>query len=98
MPEKLEIDQAANRRVEIGAGALVGFGVIAIVQMLSIDRLDVPLKVAVFSFAVSVPFHAATFMCLLQESAFGFGISSRFLVVALLVGNIASILGIGALF
>jgi len=94
-----------DRKIEhnkIGCGALVGLGVIAIVQMLSVDGLDAPLNVSVWSFAFSIPSLSVTFMCSVTESQFGFTTNKGIYALPLsglsYFGHLASFVGISGLF
>jgi hypothetical protein len=98
-----EKDRAINHHTEIMAGTLVGLGVIALVQMLSVQSLDVPLKVSLYSFAVSVPSLSAVFLALRDQGSLGrMGIAeSRFATlheVLLFIGYLGSVIGISGLF
>lgn len=60
-----------DKEFEIICAALMGLGVVAIVQMLSVERLDVSLKVSVFSFAFSIPSLATAFLSDRADAEFG---------------------------
>lgn len=66
--QRIEILRRSEHN-KIACGALVGLGVIAIVQMLSVNSLDAPLKVSVWSFAFSIPSLSVMFMCSVSSSA-----------------------------
>ena len=99
--ELTEIERTVGRQVEILTGALVGLGVIALVQMLSLQSLDVPLIVSVYSFAVSIPSLSAVFLCMMEEAKFGVTTHERIstvMAILLAAGNLGTLIGISALF
>ncbi len=85
-------------RIEIVCGALVGLGVIALVQMLSVTTLDVPLRISLCSFAISIPSLTAVFLSFKERGPAAAGRSSRLLTFLWTIGNIASLIGISGLF
>lgn len=99
--ERIEIHRRSEHN-KIACGALVGLGVIAIVQMLSVNSLDAPLKVSVWSFAFSIPSLSVMFMCSITESQFGFTTNKKIYAWALgdlwYFGHLASFVGISGLF
>ena len=88
-----------SQQIEIGAGALVGLGVIAIVQMLSMQSLDVPLTVSLYSFAVSIPSLSAVFLCMREEIKHRvYPADQGWVNLLVIIGGLASSIGIGGLF
>jgi hypothetical protein len=91
-----------RRQVEVICGALVGLGVIAIVQMLSLNSLDIPLKISVCSFAVSIPSLTVVLLCEWTEIRIDFRSHAPWVsfAVGLLawIGYISSLAGVSALF
>src|SRR5215813_10434791 len=84
--------------VEVINGALAGIAVVAIVQMLSLQSLDVGLTVSVCCFAVSIPFLASLLLCKIQSERFGFTTNNVAIGRVSDFGKIFSLVGIGALF
>jgi hypothetical protein len=101
MSKKLtETDRAIKRKTEIMAATLVGLGVIALVQMLGVQSVDVSLKVSIYSFAVSIPSLSAVFLALRDEVTSG-PVEQRFTIfygVLLFTGYLSSLIGLGGLF
>ena len=98
MPPKPEEAFRARQDTGIAFGALVGVAIIALVQMLSVSSLDVPLKVSIYGFAVSVPSLTAVVLCLIDEARHGIAIYRTSLLWLVVIGNLASFAGISGLF
>jgi len=94
------IEQAqARESLKIASGALVGLAVVAMVQMLSLNVLDLPLKVSICSFAISIPLLSAVFISAIVETSFDFSVDKPFLLKAVALGGyLASLIGVPALF
>jgi hypothetical protein len=94
------IEQAqARESLKIASGALVGLAVVALVQMLSLNGLDLPLGVSVFSFAISIPLLSAAFISAIVETSFDYSVDKPFLLKAVMLsGYLASLIGVSALF
>lgn len=89
----------ARESLKLGSGALVGLSVIAMVQMLSVNGLDLPLKVSVFSFAISIPLLSAIFLSAIVETSFDYSVDKPFFLKAVSLGGyLASFVGVSALF
>jgi hypothetical protein len=96
--EHIELRSPQSRKT--ACGALAGVGVVALVQMLSVNSLDVPLKVSVCSFAFSIPVLSAVLICALVEDSYtGFraGIPP-YLKAINISGYLAALIGVDALF
>jgi len=77
----------------------VGVGVVTLVQMLSVNNLDVSLKVSVCSFAFSIPALTTVLICALVDDSFTeFMIGKRYLKTVNTTGYLAALIGVGALF
>jgi hypothetical protein len=100
--DRIERHRRTNIETEVMSGALVGLGVIAIVQMLSVPSLDVPLKVSLYSFAISIPFLTVAFLCARIETGVDFRSNHPLVSLAfgscVGFGNLSSLAGISALF
>jgi hypothetical protein len=97
--EHFDRDQTEEAWMKLGSGALVGLGVVSVVQMLSLNGLDLPLKVSVFSFAISIPLLSAVFISAVVRSAFEYVTDKPLLLRSIsLVGYLASLTGVSALF
>jgi len=81
---------------------LVGLGVVAVVQMLSVERLDLPLTVSIFSFAVSIPCNSANVICMIAKGEHGTTANSRLatagISAVIRIGVLSSFVGISGLF
>jgi len=67
--------------------------------MLSVNSLDVPLKVSVCSFAFSIPALSTVLICALVDDSYAeFMASKRYLKAVNTIGYVAALIGVGALF
>lgn len=88
----------ARQDTRIMFGALVGVAIVALVQMLSVNSLDVSLKVSTYGFAVSIPSLTAVVLCLMDEARHGIAMYRTRLLLLMLAGSLASFVGISGLF
>ena len=92
------IEMRSPQARKTACAALVGVGVVALVQMLSVNSLDVPLKVSVCSFAFSIPALSTVLICALVDDTYAVFHSKRYLKTVNTIGYVAALIGVGALF
>jgi hypothetical protein len=88
-----------NQGRKVASGALAGVSVVSIVQMLSVNSLDVPLKISVYSFAITIPALSAVFINTVVEDYYGGSrVRMPLLVIVTTIGYLAGLIGVAALF
>ncbi len=97
-PPEFDLSDPWKREREITCGALIGLALIAIVEMLSLPVLDIPLKMSVFSFAISIPVLSAVILCMINDSVFNQKPHGEGIHRAWFFGVFMSFLGIAGLF
>lgn len=98
--QKLPIDKTQNKIFEASSAALIGIGVIAIIELLGIANLDRALTVSFYSFVISIPMLSVVFLTLVDETKYEYrprGVPRVYMNIAWLVGALSSLAGIGAL-
>jgi hypothetical protein len=60
-------DERSRTLDKVALGALVGVGVLAVFQLLTLNQLDTPLKLALYSFAISIPL-LSTYLAVLTSA------------------------------
>jgi hypothetical protein len=80
--------------------ALAGASIVAVIQLLSAEKMDIPLWVAVYSFAISIPFLGFYFLFIVLQSHYESAKKPKiwFFILGLLFGPLASMIGLCAIF
>ncbi len=80
--------------------ALAGTSIVAVIQLLGAEKLDMPLWIAVYSFAVSIPFLGFYSLFLILRSHYENSKIPKnwFFGLMLLFGPLASMIGLCAIF
>ena len=97
-PPEFSYSDPWKREREITCGAFIGLGVISIVEMLGLPALDIPLKMSVFSFGVSIPVLTAVILCMINDSVFNLKPHGEGIHRAWFFGVFMSFLGISGFF
>lgn len=97
-PPEFDLSDPWKREREITCGALIGLALISIVEMLGLPALDIPLKMSVFSFAISIPVLSAVILCMTNDSVFNLKPHGEGIHLAWFFGVFMSFLGISGLF
>ena len=93
-----KINQRASQRRRLISGTMLGFAAVCIVQMLGLSQLDVALKVSLYAFAVSIPFHTMEFFDRMAEERYGIGINLPFRQDFMATALLISLVGVIGLF
>jgi hypothetical protein len=80
------IDTLGNEQRRTVAGGLLGVGVIAVFQLLTVPTLDKRLTVALYCFAISIPLLALFLRALLAEAACVYRIPVWYVPVSSILG------------
>lgn len=95
---KIPVNQKRNEQRRIIFGAFLGTSVVATIQLISIQSLDLPLTFSVYCFAVSIPLLTLGLYTAMIESREQFTVESRPVLYAEELGVLAAAGGILALF
>jgi hypothetical protein len=99
MPKrKRKVDKHGLSEDRIMSGALIAISVVALVQLLSVGQLDIPLKISLYCFAVSIPLLSLASLNRLAASAQEYIVDAWYDSFAIAFGSLASFVGVGALF
>lgn len=82
---------------QLAFGALLGLCILAVFQFLSFPALDIPLTIALYSFAVAIPFLTLYLANLIMSVNYKHVSAKWYHGVAIGVGGIAPIVGMGAM-
>jgi hypothetical protein len=80
--------------------ALAGTSIVAVIQLVGVEKLDIPLWIAVYSFAISIPFLGFYSLFLILRSHYENSKIPKnwFFALMLLFGPLASMIGLCAVF
>jgi len=79
-------------------GALLGLGIVVVVQLISLRRLDRSLTLSLYCFAVSIPLLSMRLVNSLMFTYFEYDVSVWYNRISPLIGGFAALLGLNALF
>ena len=99
MPERTyEIDKENLKFEEVITGALIGVSTVIVVQLLQLTAFDVPLKISLYCFAISIPMLTAYLVSVLIKINHTLQVKMWSEGVAVSIGGACSIVGMGAIF
>lgn len=91
-------DKESIRFAESVTAALIGVSTVIVVQLLQLTSFDIPLKIALYSFAVSIPMLTAYFVIVWLKTDYAILVDVWSETFAGVVGGGCSIVGLGAIF
>lgn len=98
--QRKKVDKSYTTESQVMAGALIGIGVISLIQLLSVGvgQLDLPLKISLYCFSISIPFLSAYWLNSREASHHEYYVDAWYDTLAVVLGSIGSITGICGLF
>lgn len=96
--ETYKISVESLKFEQIITTALIGISAVAVIQLLQVTALDVPLKVSLYCFAISIPMLALYLLIILSKPNYKLQSDMWADQIAVYTGGFCSVVGIAAIF